>query len=60
MEYLTLEKMVWEITRAACVILGERIEKITVRAQKPSAISFARSSGVEMTRRMSDFEVGSE
>ncbi|KAF8334461.1 hypothetical protein F5887DRAFT_991270 [Amanita rubescens] len=55
MEYLTLEKMVWEITRAACFTLGERIEKITVRAQKPSAISFARSSGVEMTRRMSDF-----
>jgi len=56
MEYFTLEKMVWEIARAVCFTLGKRIEKITVRAQKPSALSFARSSGVEMTRRMSDFE----
>ncbi|PFH45854.1 hypothetical protein AMATHDRAFT_8571 [Amanita thiersii Skay4041] len=56
MEYLTLEKMVWEITRAACLLLGEQVvETVTVRVQKLSALSFAQSSGVEMTRRVSDF-----
>ncbi|KAF8636143.1 hypothetical protein AX17_003756 [Amanita inopinata Kibby_2008] len=56
MEYLTLEKMVWEIARATCLLLGQQVEKVTVRAQKPSALSFAQSSGVEMTRKLSDFK----
>ena len=60
MDYLTLEKMVWEIARITCRLLGEQAEKVTVRAQKPSALSFARSSGVEITRKLADFETNSQ
>ncbi|GLB44264.1 putative dihydroneopterin aldolase [Lyophyllum shimeji] len=52
--YLTLEKFVWEIARAACLASAE-IGAVTVVAQKPSALSFANSSGVEITRRRVDF-----
>ncbi|KAK2461235.1 hypothetical protein APHAL10511_006762 [Amanita phalloides] len=55
MEYLTLEKMVWEIAHRTCCLLGEQAEKVTIRAQKPSALSFAQSSGIQITRRMADF-----
>ncbi|KAF8624285.1 hypothetical protein AX15_005954 [Amanita polypyramis BW_CC] len=56
MDYLTLEKMVWEIARITCRLLGEQADKVTIRAQKPSALSFAHSSGVEMTRTLADFQ----
>ncbi|KAF7969417.1 hypothetical protein HWV62_27355 [Athelia sp. TMB] len=54
--YLTLEKFVREVAKKAC--LHDRaagIQAVTVRAQKPSAISFAHSSGVEVTRTRSSF-----
>jgi len=47
--YLTLEKFVGEIVRTAC-LSSDALQAVTVRAQKPSAISFAHSSGVEITR----------
>ncbi|KAG6843808.1 hypothetical protein H0H87_000233 [Tephrocybe sp. NHM501043] len=52
--YLTLEKFVMEIVRTAC-LTSEDIDYVTVRSQKPSALSFAHSSGVEITRRRKDF-----
>ncbi|KAG6916073.1 hypothetical protein DXG01_008547 [Tephrocybe rancida] len=52
--YLTLEKFVMKIVRTAC-LASEEIESVTVRSQKPSALSFANTSGVEITRRRIDF-----
>ncbi|KDR78138.1 hypothetical protein GALMADRAFT_119053 [Galerina marginata CBS 339.88] len=52
--YLTLEKFVMQIVRSSC-LSSERISAVTVRAQKPSALSFAQSSGVEITRRRESF-----
>lgn len=59
--HLTLEKLVYEIIRTAYRALDAdpnsgsdsntcRIDAITVRCQKPSALSFADASEVEMTR----------
>ncbi|KAJ6512197.1 tetrahydrobiopterin biosynthesis enzymes-like protein [Mycena vitilis] len=47
-EYLTLEAFVAEVARVACQI--NSVDGITVRAQKPSALTTAHSSGVEITR----------
>jgi len=47
--YLTLEKFAMEIIRKAC-FSSDSIRGVTVRAQKPSAIVYARSSGVEISR----------
>ncbi|KAG1751849.1 Dihydroneopterin aldolase-domain-containing protein [Suillus lakei] len=47
--YLTLEKFVLHIVRSSC-LASDAIEAVTTRSQKPSALSFAHSSGVEMTR----------
>ncbi|KAG2344828.1 hypothetical protein BDR05DRAFT_881420 [Suillus weaverae] len=47
--YLALEKFVLHIIRSSC-LASDAIEAATTRSQKPSALSFARSSGVEMTR----------
>ena len=47
--YLTLEKFVLQIVQSAC-LASEKSTAVTVRAQKPSALSFAQSSGVEITR----------
>lgn len=55
MNYFTLERMALEIARNAHGVLGGRMEQITVRVQKPSALSFARYSGVEITRKVTDF-----
>jgi hypothetical protein len=43
-----------EIVRGAC-LASDRIDAVTVRAQKPSALSLARASGVQITRRRADF-----
>ena len=51
----TLERMALEIARNAHGILGGRMEQIIVRVQKPSVLSFARNSGVEITRKVTDF-----
>ncbi|KAG2040925.1 hypothetical protein BDR03DRAFT_1026949 [Suillus americanus] len=47
--YLTLEKFVLHIVRNSC-LASDAIEAVTIRSQKPSALSFAHSSGVEITR----------
>ncbi len=52
--YLTLEKFVMEIVRSSC-LASNKIEAVTARAQKPSALTFAESSGVEITRRREAF-----
>lgn len=52
--YLTLEKFVHEIARAA-LQASEVLQAITVKARKPSALSFADNSGVEVTRLRQDF-----
>jgi dihydroneopterin aldolase len=48
--HLTLEKFVMETVRTAC-LSSDAILAVTVRAEKPSAIPFADSSGVELTRK---------
>ncbi|KIJ07690.1 hypothetical protein PAXINDRAFT_177668 [Paxillus involutus ATCC 200175] len=53
-DFETLEKFVLEIVRTGC-LASEAIEAVTVRCQKPSALSFAQSSGVEITRRREAF-----
>ncbi|KAL0953050.1 hypothetical protein HGRIS_007251 [Hohenbuehelia grisea] len=52
--FLTLEKFVMEAVRFG-VLASDRFEKVTVRAQKPSALAFAHSSGVEITRSRAAF-----
>lgn len=47
--YHTLEKFVLHIVRSSC-LASDAIEAVTTRSQKPSALSFAHSSGVEITR----------
>jgi dihydroneopterin aldolase len=54
--YMTLEKFVMHVVRSGC-LSSEAIEAVTARAQKPSALSFAHSSGVEITRARSVFLV---
>jgi len=51
--YFTLEAFATEVARIACSIDGANI--VTVRGQKPSAITLAHSSGVEITRSKSFF-----
>ncbi|KAG1828006.1 hypothetical protein EV424DRAFT_1471401 [Suillus variegatus] len=53
--YLTLEKFVLHIVRSSC-LASDAIEAVTTRSQKPSALSFAHSSGVEMTRYRDGFQ----
>jgi FolB domain-containing protein len=48
--YLTLEAFVMQVLKTSCMC-SDRIEAVTARAQKPSALSFAESSGVEITRK---------
>lgn len=47
--YLTLEKFVYEIVRTAC-LSSQAVDTVTVHAEKPSALSFASVSGVQITR----------
>ncbi|EPQ55580.1 tetrahydrobiopterin biosynthesis enzymes-like protein [Gloeophyllum trabeum ATCC 11539] len=52
--YLTLEKFAMQAVRIGC-LSSEHVHSVTARAQKPSAISFAHSSGVEITRPRAHF-----
>ncbi|KAG2114092.1 hypothetical protein BD769DRAFT_1754194, partial [Suillus cothurnatus] len=47
--YLTLEKFALHIVRSSC-LASDAIEAVTAQSQRPSALSFAHSSGVETTR----------
>lgn len=53
--YKTVEAFVTAIAREACVHCG--ISKITVQAEKPSALTFAECPGVEITRERSFFNL---
>jgi len=48
--YLTLETFVMQVLKTSFTF-SDRIEAVTACAQKPSALSFAESSGVEITRK---------
>ncbi|KAJ7780559.1 tetrahydrobiopterin biosynthesis enzymes-like protein [Mycena maculata] len=48
-EYLTLEAFVAEVASVACHQI-DGVDGVTVRAQKPSALTTAHSSGVQITR----------
>ena len=50
-----VEKMVAEI--AAICLQDPRVEAVDVRVEKPGALRFARSVGVEIHRTRSDLEV---
>ncbi|PCH42918.1 tetrahydrobiopterin biosynthesis enzymes-like protein [Wolfiporia cocos MD-104 SS10] len=52
--YLTLEKFVYEMLRLIC-LTSPSVESATVRAEKPSALAFARTAGVQMTRTRASF-----
>ncbi|KAG8215356.1 tetrahydrobiopterin biosynthesis enzymes-like protein [Butyriboletus roseoflavus] len=62
--HLTLEKLVYDILhtayRASDAQNAFRMDAITVRCQKPSALSFADASGVEMTRTREAFQLVGE
>jgi len=51
--FLTLEAFASKVAQEACDIDGAAM--VTVRAQKPSALVFAQSSGVEITRTRAFF-----
>ncbi|PWW76807.1 Dihydropteroate synthase [Tuber magnatum] len=52
-DYKTVEAFVTAIAKEACIGCG--ISKITVRVEKPSALTFAEGPGVEITRERSFF-----
>jgi dihydroneopterin aldolase/2-amino-4-hydroxy-6-hydroxymethyldihydropteridine diphosphokinase/dihydropteroate synthase len=52
-DYKTVEAFVTALAREACVTCG--VEKVTVRAEKPSALTFAAAAGVEITREREFF-----
>lgn len=52
-EFKTLEAFVTHVARLCVVDNG--VPKVTVRAEKPSALVFADCSGVEITRSARDF-----
>lgn len=54
-DYKTVEAFVTAIAREACVKCG--VSKITVQAEKPSALTFAECPGVEITRERSFFNL---
>src|SRR5690606_685432 len=53
-DYKTVEAFVTAIAKVVCVDCG--VEKVTVRAEKPSALTFAKAPGVEITRHKSFFQ----
>ena len=52
--WLTVEKLAAEIARLVLVDFGVR--EVEVRVEKPTALRFARSVGVEIVRTRADFE----
>ncbi|KAI6002297.1 tetrahydrobiopterin biosynthesis enzymes-like protein [Pisolithus orientalis] len=58
--YLTLEKLVLELIRACFRMTSPQVDAVTVRCEKPSAISFAHASGVQITRRREEVNIASE
>lgn len=58
--YLTLEKLVLKLVRACFRMTSPQVDAVTVRCEKPSAISFAHVSGVQMTRRREEVDLTPE
>ena len=54
-EFYLVEKMAAEV--AAICLQDPRVEAVDVRVEKPGALRFARSVGVEVHRRRSEMEV---
>lgn len=52
--YLLVEALATEIARVAIVDFG--VSRVRVRVEKPGALRFAESVGVEIERTVSDFE----
>lgn len=53
-EYKTVEALVTSVADVLCAKLG--VEKATVTAKKPSALTFAKAAGVEITRSKAQME----
>lgn len=53
-QFHTVEKLATEI--AQIVVTHHAAESVTVRVEKPGALRFAESVGVEITRSRADFE----
>lgn len=53
-DFKTVEAFVTAIAKVVCKDCG--VDKVTVRAEKPSALTFAKAAGVEITRHKSFFE----
>jgi FolB domain-containing protein len=51
--FFTVEKLATEIARL--VLEDHPVEEVTVSVEKPGALRFARSVGVEITRNRNDF-----
>ncbi|KAI6030113.1 tetrahydrobiopterin biosynthesis enzymes-like protein [Pisolithus marmoratus] len=58
--YLTLEKLVLELVHACFRMTSPQVHAVTIRCEKPSAISFAHTSGVQMTRRREEVDLSPE
>jgi FolB domain-containing protein len=52
--FFTVEKLASEIART--ILTGFAVRQVTVRVEKPGALRFARSVGIELTRRREDLE----
>jgi len=52
-KFHTMEEFVTALARKACVTYG--VSKVTVQAEKPSALTFAKSAGFKITRERSFF-----
>ncbi|KAI5792838.1 Dihydropteroate synthase-like protein [Pyronema domesticum] len=57
-DYKTVEAFVTSLAREATVTCG--VEKVSVRMEKPSALTFAKAAGVEITRERSFFAAESD
>lgn len=51
--FFTVEKLATEIARL--ILEDHPVEEVTVSVEKPGALRFARSVGVEITRNRNDF-----
>lgn len=53
--YLTIENLVLDAVKYAVVNL--KVPKVTLKAHKPDALTFANSASVEITRQSSDYDI---
>lgn len=53
--YLLVEKLVTEIARM--IVTEYPVDRVEVRVEKPGALRFAKSVGIEIDRRRADFDL---